>query len=259
MTLEKNYNLTFSKSTPLINLLLKEYVKTLPISKGLFVSKNLLTSIAEINKEIASHEIPTILQLAYINPEVNAGIFLNPKAKSIEIGTFIGIYTGIYELIESDSPHNNGYSYNIAEDLSLTPSQLKQVKEKANQSDLKGKHSIQTNAGNTGNFTRFINHSPTEANIKALLSKFPDGRIEILLFALKKINPGEQLLSNYGSIYWKTLHSSPVKMTPESYTLNSLGHVIAENPLLISSKKTPKSYIEEELAFKLGLVNFGFW
>lgn len=243
MDSQKKYNLLFSKGTTLIDRLLKQHIKTIPTSQGLFVSKNLSEAIAQKNKEITANEIPSNLQLAYINSEVTNGIFLKVQEQCLEIGTFIGIYTGLYELIKLDQCQATRYTYSIAKEISLA----------------KEKYRIQTNAESMGNFTRFINHSHLEPNVKAVLCKFPSGRIEFILFALKKIHPGEQLLSNYGSNYWKNLHIEPTDMTPTTYTLNSLGSVISASQLPTTSIKTSDASLSEEITFRFGLLNLGYW
>ncbi len=253
MSHPKKYNLLFSKGTPLLNRLLKEHIKTIPTSEGLFVSKKLLADIAQKNKEITAYEIPSGLQLSYINPEVNKGIFLKSQEKCLEIGTFIGIYTGLYELIKSGQCQGSHYTYNIAKEISL------QKKETQEGLDPKENYCIQTNATSTGNFTRFINHSPLEPNVKAILSKFPSGRIEIILFALKKIYPGEQLLSNYGSKYWNDLHITPTAMTPTTYMLNSSNSVISTRQPLENSQKPSDHHLSEELLFRFRLLSLGYW
>ena len=249
----EKYNLLFSKGTPLLSRLLKEHIKTMPTSEGLFVSKKLLDDISQKNKEITAYEIPSNLQLSYINPEVNKGIFLKSQEKCLEIGTFIGIYTGLYELINSDQCQGTHYAYNIAKEISLPSKGLKKGL------DSKEKYCIQTNATSKGNFTRFINHSPLEPNVRAILSKFPSGRIEIILFAFKKIYPGEQLLSNYGSKYWDDLRITPTAMTPTTYTLNSLNSVISTRQPLEASLKPSDHHLSEELLFRFGLLSLGYW
>ena len=259
MTLQNQYNLLFSKGSSFIDRFLEKYAKDLPLSEALFVSKKLYTAICKKNKEITFYGIPKDLQLAYVNSQVNTGVFLKPNAKSIEAGTFIGIYTGSYELVRADLGSSTAYAYDVAQGISLTKSQLKHVVGTKEPLSTQDEYSIQTNALTTGNFTRFINHSSLKNNIEAVVGKLPDNRIEVLLFALKKIQPGEQLLSNYGGQYWKALHIIPNDMTPTSYLLNSTGKAIAgkqppELPLktkkLLSSLLNPIAYLPEELDSK---------
>ena len=259
MTTPNTYELLFSKGNSWIDTFLEKYAKNLPLSEALFVSKKLYTTICNRNKQIASNGIPANLKLAYVHPTVNMGVFLNPKAKSIEPGTFIGIYTGLYELVRADLGSSTAYAYDVIQGVFLTKSQLKHVVGTEEPLSTKDEYSIQTNAQSDGNFTRFINHSSLETNIEAVVAKLPDGRIEVLLFALKKILPGEQLLSNYGGQYWKALHVIPNDMTPKTYKLNSLGKaVLVKHPpqlplkikTTLSSLRNPTASMAEELESK---------
>ena len=257
--MQEQYKLLFSTGTPFIDRFLEKYAKNLPLSEALFVSKKLMNTLLKKNKEIAFHDIPTNLQLAYVNSLVNTGVFLKPKAKSIEPGTFIGIYTGSYELVRADLGSSTSYAYDVAQGIHLTKNQLKHVVGTEESLSTKDEYSIQTNALTSGNFTRFINHSSLETNIEAVVAKLPNERVEVLLFALKKINPGEQLLSNYGGQYWKALHIIPNDMTPTSYLLNSQGKAIAgkQPPQISLTTKTrlssllnPIAHLPEELESK---------
>jgi hypothetical protein len=54
----------------------------------------------------------------------------------------------------------------------------------------------------------------------------PDGSVEVCLFTKKRIRPGEQLLSNYGGMYWAVLSIIPEPVFAHSYTLSKEGKVI---------------------------------
>lgn len=243
MDLHKKYNLLFSKGTLLINALLRQYVKNERHSIALFVSKKLYKIILKKNKEVVFSNLPLSLQLAEVHPKVGTGIFLKSSEKSIEIGSFIGVYAGVKELVEEEPGFTSSYAYNIAKGISLKESQ--------------DRCAIQVNALNTGNFTRFLNHSSLQPNIKPLLSKLPGGRVEILFFALKKINPGEQLLVDYGDQYWRTFNLDPMNMIPTSFMLNPFGKVISVDDFVeTSSFKASDSRALEELLLKLALLTY---
>ena len=106
------------------------------------------------------------------------------------------------------------------------PNHLPLVRSKGKQASVKIDYSIQTNAVNAGNFTRYINHSSVNNNIEAITKKMPDGTIEVCLFTCKTIRPGEQLLSNYGGLYWVVLPILPEPVTPRSYMLSKEEKVV---------------------------------
>ncbi|MBS0628551.1 MAG: SET domain-containing protein-lysine N-methyltransferase [Verrucomicrobia bacterium] len=217
-----------------IKALLHQHMKN-RCNIALFVSKKLYKVILEKNKEIALDGIFFNLQLAEVHPEVGMGVFLKPEEKSIEVGSFLGVYAGIRELVEENPGFTTAYAYNIAKGVNRC--------------------SIQVNALNTGNFTRFMNHSFLKPNVKPLLSKLPGGRVEILFFALKRINPGEQLLVDYGDQYWQVFNLTPVNMIPTSFMLNSLNKVMPVDDFVeMTSSKDSKTL--EELALKLALLNY---
>lgn len=217
----KDFNLLFSEGTPWILAFLKRYGNKLPSSEALKVSSKLYKSIVQVNKEISSIGHPSNLQLAHVHKNVKTGVFLKPGENPIQRGTFIGIYTGHYELVKGDIATGTSYAYDVAQTIRLRKKDLSHLTYPSTSSSKTLDFSIQTNAMEMGNFTRYINHSSLNNNIEAVVSKFPDGRIEVLLFALKKIGPGEQLLSNYGGQYWKALGIIPDDMTPKTYVMTS--------------------------------------
>ena len=257
MNAQKKYKLIFSKGNTLISRLLKEQAKSQSLSIALFVPEKLYSIISEKNKEILSDSLPANLQLAYVNSEVNLGVFLKPEVDSIETGTFIGIYAGRQELVRADPGFTSPYGCEIAQGISLTKGQLKHVVGTSDTLDSNEKYSIQINAFEIGNFTRFINHSTLRPNIKALLSCFPDGRLEILFFAFKKIQPGEQLLLNYGELTWKVFGVIPQDITPTSYMLDALGKVspFTQTSLPNSDHESP---VFKELSLKLAFLKLWF-
>jgi SET domain-containing protein len=52
-----------------------------------------------------------------------------------------------------------------------------------------------------GNHTRFINHSH-DPNVEAC-SVFCDGLIQMILRTIRPVAPGEELLMDYGPLYWR--------------------------------------------------------
>lgn len=242
MQLPKKFKLLFSKGSPWVEKFLHQYVKKLPASETFKVSKKVYKEITKINESIDSSDLPSNLKLAHVNEQVDTGVFLKPECKSIPLGTLIGVYTGAYELVPGDLSSCNSYAYDVAQGIHLKKEDLKEVSRHEKTIDTDQEYSVQTNALNTGNFTRFINHSSLRPNIEAVVGKLPDNRIEILLFALHRINPGEQLLSNYGGYYWKALNIIPTDMAPSTYLLNTSHEAYLANPIT-----APSSAIISEL------------
>ncbi|MBS0627759.1 MAG: SET domain-containing protein-lysine N-methyltransferase, partial [Verrucomicrobia bacterium] len=191
MDLPEKFKFTFSKGSPWTENFLHQYAKKHPSSEFFKVSKKLYKEILKINTAITSEGLPSNLELAHVNNQVHTGVFLKPDKKAIPVGTLIGVYTGFYELVPSDLTSCNSYAYDVAQQIHLKKDQLKEVIRHEKPLDTYQEYSIQTNAIEAGNFTRFINHSSLKPNIEAVVAKFPDSRIEILLFALHTIKPGE--------------------------------------------------------------------
>ena len=231
MPIPTHFKLIFSKGSPWISSYLLNYSSQLPFSEALQVSSKLHKNILRVNKEIEKHGLPKNLHLGYVHPKVKSGVFLKPNAQPIKAGAFIGIYTGLYELVESDITTGTSYAYDVAQNLTIHKKNLHHVVRPQEDKKEKKEYSIQTNALEMGNFTRYINHSSLAPNIEAIVSKLPDGRMEILLFALHDIHPGEQLLSNYGGQYWKALKVIPNDMKADTYLLTPGFKIKLSNPI----------------------------
>jgi len=106
-----------------------------------------------------------------ISANIGYGVFAN---KPIKKGELIGEYTGV-----------------ISRDLQKDMTYM--------MGTLDGYYSI--DAKFEGNETRFINHSKHAAN-SVPLNMFHNFRWRVLLVASKEIQPGEQILFDYGSGYW---------------------------------------------------------
>ncbi len=231
MSLPKHFRLTFSHGSPWINAYLLKYSKKLAFKDALSVSTKLQKSIEKINKAIEKDGLPSNLHLAYVHPKVQTGVFLKPTSAPIKGGSFIGIYTGHYELVDSEIMTGTSYAYDVAQDLTLKKDELKHFARYEAEKRADKDYSIQTNALEMGNFTRYINHTSLAPNIEAVVSKLSDGRLEIILFALHTIKPGEQLLSCYGGQYWKALGVIPNDMKPDTYLLTKGLKAKLSNPI----------------------------
>lgn len=135
---------------------------------------------------IESHDLPK-MSIRLINENVGNGVFAE---EPLEKGSYIGEYTGVVR------ENTRIYFVPLNNYLMEYPAL-----------DELGRNLV-VDAEN-GNSCRFINHS-TEPNLKAHYA-FIDGFYHILLFALRKIEIGEQLTHDYGANYW-VLRSAPEKL-----------------------------------------------
>lgn len=199
----------------------KQHARSLPA-----VSKTLWKKIEKYKKDLEENGLPPFLEIAEVNRFIQTGVFLKPTAKALKPDTFIGLYTGEFELVFANETADNHYAYDVAPGLKIKKEHLPLVRSKGKKATVKIDYSIQTNAMKEGNFTRYINHSSVNNNIEALTKKMPDGTIEVCLFTCKTIKPGEQLLSNYGGLYWAVLPILPEPVTPRSYMLTKESKVV---------------------------------
>jgi len=231
----KKFHLIFSSGAEEIIQLLKSYSKKIRSIDCPKASKELIKKIEKYQEQLKTHGIPPHLELKEVNEYMQTGVFLRPNAKSLKKGSFIGIYTGEYEIVLESETEGNHYAYDVAPGISIKKSLLKFVRSKDKTLSIKDKYSIQTNALEKGNFTRYINHSSVDTNIEAMTRKLPSGTIEVCLFTAKKIHPGEQLLSSYGGQYWSVLPIIPEPVYANSYTLSSSGKII-KHPIPIEGR-----------------------
>jgi hypothetical protein len=235
----QKYRLLFSEGPNWVEDRLHQYANKVSKKDALFVSKKLHKEILQVNKEIVEFGMPPHLQLCYVNAKVQTGVFLKYDSKPISTGDVIGIYTGRYELVPADLATHNAYAYDVAQEITLKQNQLEHVARWESKPTVKEEYSVQTNALEIGNFTRFINHSSLHPNIEAVVCRLPEGRMEVVLFALEDIEPGQQLLSCYGGQYWKALGIIPDDMAPDTYLLDNpyKAHKVHPVPLFSASFK----------------------
>ena len=133
-------------------------------------------------------------ELRYINPIIGFGVFSKTLIKNEEL---LGVYSGVKRV---KLPISLNFSYKSDEDS------LNMI----------------LDARSSGNITRFINHAPNPdnneksadsldrlfANTKSSIY-YINGLSFIVYFAIRDIMPGEQLLVDYGSLYFKEY--SPIR------------------------------------------------
>ncbi|MES2344958.1 MAG: SET domain-containing protein-lysine N-methyltransferase [Chlamydiota bacterium] len=129
-------------------------------------------------EEIAKGWSPD-LTIRWINPTLGYGVFTN---QAFEPGDLVSEYTGILKKHRLFRKEGNDYLFYYY------------VKKKWNSS-------YYIDAGECGNYSRFINHS-SNGNLEPMYV-LSGGIIHILLMATKQIPIGAQLCYDYGDIYWK--------------------------------------------------------
>jgi len=180
-------------------------------------SKKIYEAIQNFPKSIKDTGVPNHFSICKINNAVGNGVFLKPNAKPLKKGDFIGVYAGEYKIhsYAQRLEHDGSYSFDILEDLQLTGLQRKIFRKQAIV-DKEDDFYLLVDAKERGNFTRNINGA-VNANAEAVFYDMPDGTAEVVIQALKTIQPGQQVLLRYGRQYWETKGIKPIKMTPSSY------------------------------------------
>ena len=187
-------------------------------------------------KAMNSNGIPKILVAAKINDsELGIGIFAKENIRS---NTFIGLYTGLFELIPLSTNENNEYAFDVLNDIK-SEEEINDLNLKLNDCG----YFLRTNAKEIGNFTRYINHS-FDPNIEADLCII-NGNIQVVLRALKPIQKGEQLLLNYGLEYWKKL-----KIEPQNLDANTYIFYPAQDKVESQRKRKKRRVISQQVQIK---------
>ena len=193
------------------------------------VSKNNLKELAEASKVIEKKGLPKYLVCKKLPHGLGFGIFLHPSTPSVLKGSVIASYAGEVSIVPQNEDDEGSYAFAPLEDIYL---------KKVEQLLLDKKHgyrprriyAVKLDALKKGNFTRFINHSE-KPNVIAYTASVPSNHyglapssIEIIYYAKKTINPGEQLLTCYENkekSYWNDPKIKPFPMTPQTFQLTS--------------------------------------
>lgn len=178
--------------------------------------------LRDFNKKCGSNGIPSNLSLAKVDDRVGFGVFLNTDASPILRDNLVGMYTGKLTLTCSKADLGP-YVFHIG-NCSKTSAVYQKWLEK-NPSSKQPRISI--DAQEVGNYTRFINHSDSDkANLRFEFARYIDSQTEkfaILLKAKKEILPGQQLLYDYGPLYWG--NKRPADVSPSTYMLAPPDHI----------------------------------
>lgn len=174
--------------------------------------------------EMNTFGMPRHLALCEISPRIGKGVFLRPDAKTLPENTFLGIYAGEFQLIHQKDPERSSYAFTVLSDLELEPWERDTVEG----GDVFGtnRFCLEVEAARTGNFTRYINHaSAKDANVKYRYILMEDGTIQIGLWTIKAVAPGEQFLYDYGADFWISQEIVPDEANPRTFRLYPDGSV----------------------------------
>jgi hypothetical protein len=145
-------------------------------------------------RDDATDEYASSVEIKYVDKIMGYGVFANRRILRKEV---IGVYSGIIDL--NSSKEQKEEASKQGKDLSEylfefpdTPFQNYAI-----------------DGVQTGNFTRFINHTdPESANVSSV-EFFYKGMCYVIYVSDKTILKGEQLFYDYGPTYWETKKSEP--------------------------------------------------
>lgn len=158
------------------------------------------------------------------------GVFV-AEGKTIEARKIVGIYTGKVMLVNPRDPKDkrnsdpDDYNFCIKTNrIHLERAEFNALQKEGSARcddgyDLSKGLEFIVDASQTGNFTRFINHSNTP-NLKAQckLAKFKGGMQIVIVLIAKKTITNEPLSLNYGSGYWKNKGIQPQELSTHEFT-----------------------------------------
>ncbi|MBS0624529.1 MAG: SET domain-containing protein-lysine N-methyltransferase [Verrucomicrobia bacterium] len=175
--------------------------------------------------------LPHGLKLCQINGDVGNGVFLDPKAAPIQPGVFLGFYTGEWIISKHEEEHYSNYIMTVLDNIHLSLDDQGQINEKNPKKS--NAYFLDIDGRKEGNYTRNFNHSEKDDNVEIRIVRLPNGTIECAFYSSKVINPGEQVLLDYGKEYWKVLKELfgvKVKpMKPKTYLLNADNQIVKSN------------------------------
>lgn len=220
-TLKKMYNLKRQIiSDEIVKIVFRQY-KNRDLGLEPLTRKN-LKEIKDVVAEIEKHTIPKNFILKKLKGKLGHGIFLAPDAKPMLKGQVIAPYAGLVSIVSKNGDDHGDYAFDPVTDLKLTREEQARFdpKRRFHPNRL---YALKLDALDQGNFTRFINHS-AKPNVVAFLVSTKANPIEIMYFAKKKINPGEQLLVSYedgDKSYWGAIGVKPYPMTPKTFQIDA--------------------------------------
>ncbi len=173
------------------------------------------------------------IRISSLSGSLGQGVFLDPDGGSIKKETVLGIYSGEYKVFQID--HLEGadlsYAFELTEIISLDKKEHLEFFGNLDRYTDPGDYVVYCDAKEKGNWSRYLNHGGRYANCEAELVRYPPGgkmgadteQWIVIVRASKRINPGEQLLLNYGRNYWKKYGITPSPVKPTTFTINQDG------------------------------------
>ncbi len=131
-------------------------------------------------QEILFPSVPSDLGIRWINAKIGWGIF---ALKDLKEMTYVGEYAGVVrKKRRADSTNGYCFEYRVSSQES---------------------QSYCIDASAQGSLTRLINHSSSNSNLNVSLATVED-LSHIIFFTKRSISKGEQLVYDYGPLYWKS-------------------------------------------------------
>lgn len=182
-------------------------------------TKKNLRELVFVSELIEESGLPSTLICKKLPGNLGHGIFLHPDAEPIKKGCVIAAYAGELSIVPGSDPGDGSYAFTPVENMHLTKEEQLYF-DKKRRFHPKRFYSLKVDALKKGNFTRFINHSGKPNVVAWIVSISAKTPVEILYFAKKTIQPGEQLLVSYedgGKHYWSAAKVKPFPMTPRTF------------------------------------------
>jgi hypothetical protein len=199
-------------------------------------------NLNKYRKSLETTGTPDGLVVVKINDLIGFGVF---ATKTFKQGDFIGFYSGELRVGGINRKNcttfdNNDYALDLAITKSFTHKELTTWMGKEHPEITPKKVVVQVNAETRGNFTRYINHTPGIYSNCIPSRCRVEGVLQSIFLVTKTIQPGEQLLWDYGIEYWKHRDIVPVTVTPATYIFNVEQYLI-QNPQAETSTRLTRS------------------
>ena len=136
----------------------KEIVKSISDVRRYKATEKRVNEVKQYRSEMRESGIPRAICIKRINSDIGFGIFLR-EGNQIKKGELIGVYDGVIEF--ESSKLGNNYQFTLLEKNELLKISKKIKKSDLFESKLKSdeNYSLLLNAGEEGNFTRFVNNT----------------------------------------------------------------------------------------------------
>lgn len=192
-------------------------------------SEQHLKELAEVAHSIKHKGLPEYLVCKKLPNDLGYGIFLHPEAEPLVKGRVVAPYTGDTLLVPQNVSDDALYAFEPLSNINLTREEQKKFHSKGRYHPRRH-YSLHVDAGKSGNFTRFINHSE-KPNVAAELVRIPsnsygvpESPLAVIYFITKTVRPGEQLLVSYDGddhSYWSALDIKPFPLFAKTFYLEA--------------------------------------